>query len=98
MCIRDRDTNQVTAGGMATRTVGKLNSKGNRVVAWCPSCHSHMHDFMEKGNDRQFDMTYLVELLHANRRKLVPLLRNRVEMAVMLHKHVGFNELVPVNR
>ena len=97
-CGTVKDTNQVTAGGMATRTVGKLNSKGNRVVAWCPSCHSHMHDFMEKGNERQFDMTYLVELLHSHRSALRPLLKNPMRMRVMLHQHVGFNDLVPVNR
>src|SRR5205814_1696449 len=67
-------------------------------IAWCPSCHSHMHDFMEKGNDRHFDMTYLVDLLHANRPKLAPLLVHKVPMKVMLHRHIGFNELVPVNR
>ena len=97
-CGTVRDANQTTAGGMATRTVGKLNDRGARVVAWCPSCHSHMHDFMEKGNDRQFDMTYLVDLLYMNRAKLAPLLVNEVPMRVMLHKHIGFNELVPVNR
>ena len=97
-CGTVKDVNQTTAGGMATRTVGKLNDRGARVVAWCPSCHSHMHDFMEKANERQFDMSYMVELLHANRAKLAPLLANRVPMRVMLHKHVGFNELVPVNR
>jgi len=97
-CGTVKDANQTTAGGMATRTVGKLNERAARVVAWCPSCHSHMHDFMEKGNERRFDMSYMVELLHANREKLAPLFVNRVPMRVMLHKHVGFNDLVPVNR
>src|SRR5205085_5440522 len=97
-CGTVKDPNQTTAGGMATRTVGKLNDRGARVVAWCPSCHSHMHDFMEKGNERHFDMTYLVDLLHANKEKLAPLLVHQVPMRVMLHRHVGFNELVPVNR
>ncbi|HZO00331.1 MAG TPA: heterodisulfide reductase-related iron-sulfur binding cluster [Burkholderiales bacterium] len=97
-CGTVKDANQTTAGGMATRTVGKLNDRGARVVAWCPSCHSHMHVFMDKAHDRHFDMSYMVELVHANRDKLAPLLKNRVPMRVMLHKHVGFNELVPVNR
>lgn len=97
-CGTVKDANQTTAGGMATRTVGKLNDRGARVVAWCPSCHSHMHDFMERANERHFDMSYLVELLHAKRAELAPLLRERVPMKVMLHRHVGFNELVPVNR
>jgi len=94
-CGTVKDANQAAAGGMATRTVGRLNERDARVVAWCPSCHSHMHDFMEKGNDRQFDMTYMVELLYENRQKLTPLLKHKVPMKVMLHKHIGFNELVP---
>ena len=97
-CGTVKDANQMTAGGMATRTVGRFNERGAPVVAWCPSCHSHMHDFMEHGNDRQFDITYLVDLLHAKRAKLAPLLVHAVPMRVMLHQHVGFNELVPVNR
>jgi hypothetical protein len=97
-CGTVKDVNQTTAGGMATRTVGRLNDRGARVVAWCPSCHSHMHDFMERANDRQFDMTYLVDLLHAKREKLAPLLLHPVPMRVLVHQHVGFNELVPVNR
>ena len=102
-CGTVKDANQTAAGGMATRTVGRFNSlkreQGNaRVVSWCPSCHSHMHDFMEKGNERRFDMSYMVELLHTNRAKLAPLLVHRVPMRVVLHRHVGFNDRVAVNR
>ena len=97
-CGTVKDGNQTTAGGMATRTVGKLNERAAPVVAWCPSCHSHMHDFMEHAADRRFDMRYLVELLHARRQDLQPLLVHRVPMRVFVHQHVGFNELVPVNR
>ena len=97
-CGTIKDANQTAAGGMATRTVGKLNDRGARVVAWCPSCHSHMHDFMERASERRFDITYLVELLHERRDRLAPQLIHPVKMRVMLHKHVGFNDLVPVNR
>ena len=58
-CGTVKDANQVTAGGMATRTVGKLNDRGAPVVVWCPSCHSHMHEFMGRTNERRFDMSYL---------------------------------------
>src|SRR5438045_1645347 len=34
----------------------------------------------------------------AERARRAPLLRQAVPMRVMLHQHVGFNELVPVNR
>jgi Fe-S oxidoreductase len=97
-CGTVKDMNQTAAGGMATRTVGKLNARAAPVVVWCPSCHSHMHDFMARTNERHFDMTYLVELLHAKREHLAPLLVREVPMRVFLHQHVGFNDLVPVNR
>jgi Fe-S oxidoreductase len=98
-CGTVKDASQTTAGGMATRTVGRLNAMERaRVVAWCPSCHSHMHEFMDHSNDRRFGMTYLVELLHENRDKLAPLLVHPVPLRVVLHKHVGFQELVAVNR
>ena len=97
-CGTVKDVNQTTAGGMAERTVGKLNARAARVVAWCPSCHSHMHDFMDHAAERRFDMTYLVALLHERRRELAPLLVHPVPMRVIVHQHVGFNELVPVNR
>jgi Fe-S oxidoreductase len=97
-CGTVKDANQTAAGGMATRTVGRLNERGARVVAWCPSCHSHMHDFMEHAAERRFEMSYLVELLHARRAELASLLVHPVPMRVFLHRHVGFNDLVPVNR
>ena len=97
-CGTVKDANQTAAGGMATRTVGRLNERRAPVVAWCPSCHSHMHDFMGHAAERRFDMRYLVEVLHARRAELAPLLVHPVAMRVFVHKHVGFNELVPVNR
>ncbi|HEX2565753.1 MAG TPA: (Fe-S)-binding protein [Burkholderiales bacterium] len=98
-CGTVKDANQAAAGGMATRTVGRFNAmERERVVAWCPSCHSHMHDFMGQANERKFGMTYFIELLHEERAKLKPLLKNPVPMRVALHKHVGFQDLVPVNR
>jgi len=97
-CGTVKDANQTAAAGMATRTVGKLNQRGAPVVIWCPSCHSHMHEFMGRSNERQFDMSYLVELLHAKRDQLRPLLVHEVPMRVFLHQHIGFNDLVPVNR
>ena len=98
-CGTVKDANQTAAGGMATRTVGRFNALAReRVVAWCPSCHSHMLDFMARANDTQFAMTYLVDLLYANRAKLAPLLVHPVPLRVLVHKHLGFNDLVEVNR
>jgi hypothetical protein len=57
-----------------------------------------MHDFMQHAAERRFDMSYLVDLLHARRSELAALLVHSVPMRVVVHQHVGFNELVPVNR
>ncbi|HEY6822120.1 MAG TPA: heterodisulfide reductase-related iron-sulfur binding cluster [Burkholderiales bacterium] len=98
-CGTVKDANQAAAGGMASRTVGRFNAlQRERVVAWCPSCHSHMHDFMGQANERNFAMTYFVELLHQHREQLKPLLKNAVPMKIVLHKHVGFQDLVAVNK
>ena len=98
-CGTVKDANQTAAGGMATRTVDRFNAlQRKRVVAWCPSCHSHMHEFMGKANDAQFAMTYLVDLIYANRDRLAPLLVHAVPLRVLLHRHYGFNEYSPVNR
>src|SRR5205085_855482 len=66
-CGTVKDANQTAAAGMATSTVGKLNQRGTPVVIWFPFCHSHMHEFMGRSNERRFDMSYLVVLLHAKR-------------------------------
>ncbi|MDP2706735.1 MAG: heterodisulfide reductase-related iron-sulfur binding cluster, partial [Burkholderiales bacterium] len=98
-CGTVKDANQTAAGGMATRTVGRFNAlQRARLVAWCPSCHSHMNDFMARTNDTQFAMTYLVDLIYANRDKLAPLLVHPVPLRVLVHKHIGFNDQVEVNR
>lgn len=98
-CGTVKDANQTAAGGMATRTVGRFNALAReRIVAWCPSCHSHMLDFMARANDTQFAMTYLVDLLYAHRARLAPLLVHAVPLRVLVHKHLGFNDLVEVNR
>lgn len=98
-CGTVKDSNQTAAGGMATRTVERFNAFGRgRVVAWCPSCHAHMHDFIDRTTDPRFAMTYLVDLLWAKREKLASLLVHPVPLRVLVHKHVGFNELVEVNR
>ena len=98
-CGTGKDANQTAAGGMATRTVGRFNAlQRGRLVAWCPSCHTHMNDFMARTNDTQFAMTYLVDLIYANRDKLAPLLVHPVPLRVLVHKHIGFNDQVEVNR
>lgn len=97
-CGSTKDANQYAAGGMAERTVDKLNKKGaDRVVAWCPSCHSHSLEFMSKAYETKYHLQYFAALLHEHREPLKPLLANPVPLRVLLHRHTGFNSKVAVN-
>lgn len=97
-CGSAKDANQTAADGMAHRTVTKFNNlRRDRVVAWCPSCHTHMTDFMGQAYPADFSLTYFVELLYEHREVLAPLLKHPVPLRVLLHQHVGFNDRVEVN-
>ena len=97
-CGTGKDANQTAADGMARRTVTKFNDmRRERVVAWCPSCHSHMTEFMSQAYKPEFGLTYLVDVLYEHRAALSALLKHPVPMRVLLHKHVGFNDQVAVN-
>lgn len=97
-CGTGKDNNQTAADGMARRTVTRFNDLGrDRVVAWCPSCHTHMTEFMGNAYKPEFGLTYLVDLLYERRADLAALLQHPVAMRVLVHKHVGFNDQVAVN-
>jgi Fe-S oxidoreductase len=97
-CGSSKDANQQAADGMARRTVSNFNQIGReRVVAWCPSCHTHMSEFMGRAYQPEFGLGYFVDLLHENLATLKPLLKEPVKLRVMLHRHVGFNDRVAVN-
>ncbi len=98
-CGNGKDANLTAADGMARRTVTKFNAmQRERLVAWCPSCHAHMIEFMGRAYEPQFDLIYLVDVLHERRDQLATLLQHPVPMRVLLHKHVGFNDRVAVNK
>jgi Fe-S oxidoreductase len=97
-CGTSKDENLTAADGMARRTVSRFNALGReRVVAWCPSCHSHMTEFMGQAYRPDFELSYLVDLLYDHRSALAGFLSKPVPMRVLLHKHVGFNDRVAVN-
>jgi Fe-S oxidoreductase len=97
-CGTGKDDNQTAADGMARRTVTKFNAMAReKVIAWCPSCHAHMTEFMGRAYPTDFGLTYLVDLLYERRDALAALLKHRVPIRVLLHKHVGFNDRVKVN-
>jgi len=97
-CGTGKDANQTAADGMARRTVTKFNEiERDRVVAWCPSCHTHMSEFMGQVYKPKFSLTYLVDLLYEHRATLSGHLTRPVPMRVLVHKHLGFNDRVEIN-
>jgi len=97
-CGSVKEANQAAADGMARRTVTKFNDMAReRVVAWCPSCHSHMTGFMSEAYKPDFGLTYFVDLLYERRDDLRAMLKQPVPIRVLVHKHLGFNDKVAVN-
>ncbi|MBI4192637.1 MAG: hypothetical protein HY525_19145 [Betaproteobacteria bacterium] len=97
-CGNGKDANLTAADGMANRTVTKFNNfQRDQVVAWCPSCHTHMTDFMGQAYKTGFSLDHLVNVLYEHRDALSAFLKHSVPMRVLLHKHMGFNGKVEVN-
>jgi heterodisulfide reductase subunit D len=91
--LRAGDTE--TLARFAANTINKLSqSKTKQVLAWCPSCMMQFSEtvlptFERATGAKPFDFTPFMPYLHAHLDELRPLLKNRVEMKVALHKHPG---------
>jgi heterodisulfide reductase subunit D len=83
------------SGSLAENTLNKLASaKNGQVLAWCASCHVQFTEFNLPAHERMtgsrpFEMTPFMRFLRARLDDLRPMLRNRVEMRVALHRHPG---------
>jgi len=91
--LRSGDTE--TSGRMSTHTLDRLaQSKSGQVLSWCPSCQVQFAEVtlptIERSRgSRPFEMTPFLMFLAGKLAELRPLLRNRVEMRVALHRHPG---------
>jgi heterodisulfide reductase subunit D len=96
--LRAGDTE--TLGRFAANTADKLSqSKSKQVLSWCPSCHVQFTEItlptIEKmSGARPFEMTPFMLYLKSQLDRLRPLLRDRVEMRVALHRHPGIAGVV----
>jgi len=96
--MRAGDTD--TTGRMATSSLDKLaQGKNGQVLSWCPSCHVQFTETtiptVEKARgSRPFEMTPFMTYLGSRLDDLRPLLRNRVEMRIALHRHPGIPSVV----
>lgn len=89
-----------TSGRFAESTMDKLaRSKSGQVVSWCPSCHVQFTETTLPTIERTrgakpFEMTPFMLYLRGNLERLRPLLKQRVEMRVALHRHPGLQGVV----
>src|SRR5258707_480525 len=84
-----------TSGRFGENTMDKLaKSKTGQVLAWCPSCLVHFNEVtlptVERARgEKPFDMTPFFLFLGAQLERLRPLLKQRVDMRIALHRHPG---------
>ena len=96
--LRAGDTE--TAGRFAANTLDKLSqSKSGQVLSWCPSCHVQFTEVtaptIEKMRGaRPFEMMPFMLYLKNKLDRLRPMLRERVEMRIALHRHPGVADVV----
>jgi hypothetical protein len=84
-----------TSGNFAEKTLAKLGSaKNGQVLSWCASCHVQFTEFNMPAHERMtgsrpFEMTPFMRFLRSRLDDLRPMLKQRVEMRVALHRHPG---------
>jgi hypothetical protein len=93
MQLRAGDTE--TSGRFGANTIDKLaQSKTGQVLSWCPSCYVQFTETtlptLERTHGgRPFEITPFMHYLAGALDRLRPLLRERVDMRVALHRHPG---------
>jgi heterodisulfide reductase subunit D len=91
--LRTGDTE--TSSRFASNTINKLaQSRTGEVLSWCPSCfvqftESMLPTFERATGEKPFEMTPFMRFLRRNLDALRPLLKERVDMRIALHRHPG---------
>jgi len=81
-------------GRVASNTLDKLAQGKTGVLSWCPSCHVQYTEITIPAiesvrGSKPFEMTPFMRFLAGRLDDLRPLLRERVEMRIALHRHPG---------
>jgi len=90
--LRAGDTQ--TFGRVASNTLDKLAQGKTGVLSWCPSCHVQFSEITIPAieatrGSKPFEMTPFMRFLAARLDDLKPLLRERIDMRIALHRHPG---------
>jgi Fe-S oxidoreductase len=84
-----------TSSRFAGNTIDKLaRSRTGEVISWCPSCFVQFSEIMlptfeRATGEKPFGMTPFMHFLRRNLDALRPLLKERIDMKIALHRHPG---------
>jgi len=97
--IHQRAGDAEMSGRMGTSSIDKMSNSKSGVLSWCPSCYVQFSETTIPAIERQrgskpFEMTPFLRYLRGRLDELKPLLRERVEMRVALHRHSGVPGIV----
>jgi heterodisulfide reductase subunit D len=81
-------------GRVASNTLDKLAQGKTGVLSWCPSCHVQYTEITIPAieatrGSKPFEMTPFMRFLAGRLDDLRPLLRERIDMRIALHRHPG---------
>jgi heterodisulfide reductase subunit D len=90
--LRAGDTE--TFGRFASNTLDKLAQGKTGVLSWCPSCHVQFTEITlpaieQTRGSKPFEMTPFMRFLAARLDDLKPLMPERIDMRIALHRHPG---------
>lgn len=98
-CGTIKDMNLRAATSMGQGAVKRFNKFGNdHVVNYCPSCQTHLDDFISETIDLDFDYSPFVQFLHRHKADLAQQISRPINRRVALHLHSGFQAKAPINR
>lgn len=95
--IKDMNANAATI--MAQGSTKRLSDLGrDTVVTYCPSCQTHVDDFVSEISQTELEFGPFIAFLHNHRDKLAARLSNPVNRRVAVHLHSGFQDRSPINK
>lgn len=98
-CGTIKDMNAKAATVMAQGTTKRLGELGrDTVLTYCPSCQTHLDDFVSEISQVDFEFGPWVTFLYEHREKLAERLTIPVNRRVAIHIHSGFQDKAPINK
>ena len=69
-CGTIKDMNLTAADALGKNVSSRFNAtKRDEVVSYCPSCQTHMDNFVSEANETHFNASHFVSFLHRHRKR-----------------------------